>query len=182
MLVIPPNSLGKWQEHASFISKHPDASISAIRTLVTFDEKVQGTLNFQALGWITAETMEEVEKVSEQTIVAMVGADDKPSVRALPGNATTAGPQQTQIAQDRSNSFKEPEQQMPAQKRESNPPDRAPTSDGFFGEKEAPKAEAKPKGRPKANGGAAFGMQEANTVSDPVLEKSLAEALGWQPE
>ncbi len=184
MLVIPPNSLGKWQEHASFVGKHPDASIAAIRTLVTFDEKVQGTLNFKALGWITAETMEEVQKVSEQSIVVMVGADDKPRTAALPAPALGGAPtpqSQQQIAASKSDSFKEPTgpERVMAEK---VAPKASPKADDTWGTDTPAPAPTKPKGRPPKGNGAAFGMQEANTVSDPVLEKSLADALGWTPE
>lgn len=50
-LVIPPASLKQWQKYADFVAKHPSISINIIRTQIKFDDKVQGVLNFQAMGF-----------------------------------------------------------------------------------------------------------------------------------
>lgn len=199
-LIIPPNSLSIWQKYAKEIADHPQLSLNIVRTRVTFDPKVQGTLNFMPLGFATVDgkgpaanltgftSQEDYGKFATQLqakgptmLDTFTGNDDKPRLTQIEGpkkldtnpnqGRFSTGPEERDLPLPKEVATGEVNARGAILKNGGN--------GGFMQTDEAPAQKKPPK---KKEQPAPFGMIDAGTTDEPEIEDAVAKAMGFLDE
>jgi len=143
LLRIPPASLKLWKNYATTIGSRPlpdksrNFDLSDVVTRVTFDEKIQGVLNFKPIGYIDEDDSARIDEIwAENKADILIGRNDMlvtPDRIQLTGGPKAApqavaapvavAPQPKAIAQ-----FTPPETTPAATKRRGRPPKTEPVS------------------------------------------------------
>lgn len=97
LLRIPPASLKNLSSYISGLNGQVTGGrrvdVTDVVTRLTFDQHVQGVLNFQAVNWINEETFKKLEEMGPNPFPRLTGVTDKPRVAALPAPSPTDTPE-----------------------------------------------------------------------------------------
>jgi len=182
LLRIPPASLKNWKTVCQMVAAH-GVDLNMVKMRIRFDEKVQGVLLFELVGWIDEDQVQTILALQDDKLAAIVGRNDKPKNVQLTGPSTTAAPQIAAPAPAPAFApapIAAPEEPKKTRTTKAKAEDIVPT---FMAPSQPSDAAAMqmlntaPPAQPTAN--VQFGVAQNPPVADASLDKAIADALNF---